>query len=451
MAINPTLNDLNRSLVLGDNLHIMEELIEKGYSGKFDMIYFDGPFNSGLIFSMFNDQGIEFVHPWDEKKTIRNHFYPELYLSDYRKRMELARKLLSDTGMFVLQINQIMSHYVKVVLDEVFNKENYLMEVIWKHSHLPWSQEINQFGYQHESLFFYGKSENHFKKPDMTYPSVWDDVGGYDLGEENTFFPSQKPQSLVERIVEATTKEGDLVGDFYTGSGTLPVVAEKMNRRWFACDNHAYSMQTVEERLGRLDRQISLHTLVEDFNEEYLVNETYHKKSNIPYSLHEHNGLKSFVGDREITINAYSYAADVDLSNTESFTLNIILPSSMNMDDQAEITLPRPEVHLNPEGFSFKHQDPLKWIFYHLVHVERDKFMRIDKDKKTGSYLLNHDSLVEKAEEIYEKLKNNWIHSMEEKEHFIEILDQFGYRYRVNPANQNNREDFSIASNGINY
>jgi DNA modification methylase len=441
MTITPALENLNRSIVLGDNLPIMEELIEKGYKGKFDMIYFDGPFNSGLVFSMFTDQGIEFVHPWDEKKTIRNHFYPDVYLKDYKKRIALAKELLSDTGIFVLQINQIMSHYVKIVMDEIFKKEHYLMEVIWKHSPLPWSQEINQFGYQHESLFFYSKSDNYYKKLEMTYPSVWDDVGGYDLGEENTFFPSQKPQTLIERIIEATTKDGDLVGDFYTGSGTLPVVAEKMNRQWFACDNHAYAIQTAEERLTKMNTEVCLHTMVEDFNREYLKGDTYHKRSTIPFSQHELKGLKAYTGDKPITVNAYSYSADVGLVGKSSLDLNIILPSGMSMDDDSEITVQRPEIHFNPEGFSIKCKDPLKWIFYHLVHVERDKFSRIAINKETDHYLLNPKDVEEKAEEIYEKLKDNWIHSIEDKGSFIEILDQFGYRYKVNPVKQKDREE----------
>jgi DNA modification methylase len=434
MFIYPELDNINRSLVLGNNLHIMEQLIEKGYSGKFDMIYFDGPFNSGLIFSMLNDRGIEFVHPWDETSSVRNHFHPNLYLEDYKERIKLAKELLSDTGIFVLQTNQIMSHYVKILLDEVFIKENFLREVIWKHSETPWSQDIDQFGYQHESLFFYSKTDNYYKIKDMTYPSVWDDIGGYDLGEENTNFPSQKPQKLLERIVEATTKEGDLVGDFYSGSGTLPYVAEKTNRRWFACDNHPNSMQIIKERFFSMNIKLTFHSIVEDFNPNYLDSSIYTKKIQIPFSLHELQTMKKVVGDEAITINAYSYFADVDLMEHDQFQFNLIMPASMENGvlEKSEQTISRPVPIQTKDGYSLKVENPVEWIFYHVVHVERDKFSMIEVNKETNTYLVDKESLVNQVEEMKESINDNWIQTVEQEDNFVKFVDIFGYSYLLN-------------------
>lgn len=432
MLMYPEIIETNRSLVLGDNIQIMKDLIDKGYSGKFDMIYFDGPFNSGLVFSMVNDSGIEFVHPWGEETTIKHYFNPDIYLEDYKKRISLAKELLSETGIFVLQTNLFMSHYVKIKLDEIFGRGNLLCEVIWKHSEFPWSQDIDQFGYQHETLFFYSKSSHYFKKKDVVYASVWDDLGGYGLGEENTFFPSQKPEALLNRIVEATTKEGDLIGDFYCGSGTLPMVAEKLKRRWFACDNHAYSIKTVKDRFSKVGIDLNSHSIVETFNRKYLDLDTltYTKTSNVPFSNYELEGLKDLINDKIITINAYSYSPDVDTSHHQ-FKFNMIMPvyhDGIPNGEKTELFL-RPTPIKTRNGYSLQINNPLKWVFYHLVHVERDKFNMIKVDQETGRYHKSYAALMEEARELVDGLKNNWIKKVEYIDDHIRIVDIFGYTY----------------------
>ncbi|MBO1513934.1 DNA-methyltransferase [Metabacillus bambusae] len=433
MNIYPDLDIINRSFVLGDNQHIMKQLIDKGYSGKFDMIYLDGPFNSGLIFSMHNDQGIEFVHPWDEAKSIRDHFQPNLYLEDYKIRMELAKELLSDTGLIVLQTNQIMGHYVKIKLDEVFGKAHCLMEVIWKHSQTPWTFGIDQFGYQHETLFFYSKTSNYSKKKDIVYPSVWDDVGGYDLGEENTYFPSQKPEALLKRVIKATTQEGDLVGDFYSGSGTIPYVAEKLNRRWFACDNHAYSLKTMEKRFSKRNITIHVHSLVERFNPNYLNGTTYTKKTAIPFSMYELETLKEFAGDQVTNIYAQSYLSDIDLQVNGHITFNLLMPSMGDSISEENLgTISRPILIETKDGYSLKIENPLEWILYHVVHVERNKFNMIHINEKTNSYKKERETLISQAKEIENQINSKWIQSIEHVGNFVRIIDVFGYSYMLN-------------------
>jgi adenine specific DNA methylase Mod len=174
----PEITSDKRALILGDNITIMEKLLAKGYREQFKMIYFDGPFNSGLLFTMTNPKfGIEYIQPTSEYQSIREYLDLNLYLENYRKRMELAKELLHHEGFFVLQINQLAGHYVKVLLDQVFGRACFLSEVIWKHSDIPWTlPELGQFGYQHESLFVYSKTDS-FHRKDNVYPSVWDDIG----------------------------------------------------------------------------------------------------------------------------------------------------------------------------------------------------------------------------------------------------------------------------------
>jgi adenine specific DNA methylase Mod len=152
----------NRALFWGDNLLIMEQLLRDGYKGKFDLIYFDGPFNSGRIFSMPNEKlGVNLINPWDELKGIAHYLNSELFLDDYLKRIRLAKELLSDTGMFVLQIYQKEGHYLKVMLDQEFGRDHFLAEIIWKihNDPLPYN---SQFGLSHECLFVYSRTTDYF-------------------------------------------------------------------------------------------------------------------------------------------------------------------------------------------------------------------------------------------------------------------------------------------------
>lgn len=235
----------------GDNLDVMTELINNGYAGSFDMIYLDGPFNSGRIFTMqVQGTNVELINPWQELKSIQFYERQELYLADYKLRLELARELLSDRGVLVLQISQKEGHYLKVLLDTVFHRDHFICEVIWKITENPYSYQ-SQFGLSHESLFFYGRTAHFMKNDEQLFPSIWDDVGFYDvLGQEDTLYPSQKPQKLMRRILEATTREGDLIGDFYCGSGSMPVAAELLGRRWVASDCNVHAVELTKLRLS---------------------------------------------------------------------------------------------------------------------------------------------------------------------------------------------------------
>ncbi|NOV03941.1 hypothetical protein GC097_28505 [Paenibacillus sp. LMG 31457] len=94
------------------------------------------------------------------------------------------------------------------------------------------------------------------KKDGLLIPSIWDDVGFYDeFGQEDALYPSQKPQKLMRRILEATTSERDLIGDFYCGSGSMAVAAELMGRRWVASDCNVHAVELTKRRLATLGFQ----------------------------------------------------------------------------------------------------------------------------------------------------------------------------------------------------
>ncbi|WP_171686752.1 hypothetical protein [Paenibacillus planticolens] len=135
----------------------MKKLIHSGYAGSFDMIYLDGPFNSGRIFTMqVQGTDVELANPWQELKSI--HFYekPELYLADYKARIELARKLLSDRGVLVLQISQKEGHYLKVLLDTFFIEITLYVKSSGKSQRIPIHTDVS-LAYRMNLFFSMGR------------------------------------------------------------------------------------------------------------------------------------------------------------------------------------------------------------------------------------------------------------------------------------------------------
>lgn len=412
------------SLFYGDNLYIMQGLMNQGYREAFDMIYFDGPFNSGWVFSVFSRTLNEhIVDPWNEANTIRNFYRSDIYRSDYRKRIEAARELLNEKGILVFHTSQKEGHYLKVILDEIFGANHFLGEVIWKFADDA-VYKHSQFGLNHESLFFYAKTENHFKKKGITYSSVWDDVGKYEyLGQEDTSYATQKPEKLMERILQMTTEEGALVGDFYCGSGTLSFTAEKMNRRWLASDNSRLAIQTTASRISSLGKDVTVHQLIEDFNRAYLCGTEYRKKTKIPFSLNEYQGLKAEIGDMPVTVYAYEYTSEIDVLENQNVTFQLIMPSITPDGIKSEVctAISRPVPSLTEEGYQLAVDNPLSWILYHLIHGQ------IEGDR----YVIDFPMLQQRAHNAHLKIANNWIDSIKEHSEYDVLTDIFGYVYKV--------------------
>jgi len=405
-------------LFYGENLLIMQKLLNRGFRNRFDMIYFDGPFNSGWVFSIYNERLDEhIVDPWSEAKTIEQFYDPALYRENYRQRIIAAKELLNDKGILVLHTSQKEGHYLKVILDEVFGSCHFLGETIWKFSDGPaYSKE--QFGLNHETLLFYAKTKDFFKHPELTFSSVWDDLGTYEqIGKENTFYATQKPEKLMERILQMTTEENALIGDFFCGSGTMPYVAEKMNRKWVASDHSRISIQTTRKRLAALGKEVSVHHLIEEFNPSYLHGHHYEKKSEIPFSLVELKGLKKVLKDEPVIISAYEYTPDIDLVNDPSLRFQIIMP-----DGEKPITIPRPMPIKVNEDFRLDVKNPMQWIQLHLKHGVMDNDL----------YVIDEESMKERVRKVSGEINQNWIQTKtnyEDKTLIIE--DVFGYLYCV--------------------
>ncbi|MEG2199627.1 MAG: site-specific DNA-methyltransferase, partial [Anaerovorax sp.] len=248
-------------IVNGDNLQFMASLLAQGE--KLDLIYIDPPF-----FSKSNYGNAIKVKAKDSEKAqvITQNAYRDTwdgglegYLSMLTPRLYLMKALLKDTGTLWVHLDWHASHYVKILLDEIFGEEQFINEVIWNYKSGGASKK--RFGRKHDTLLFYGKSKHYYFKPqqEKSYnrgmkpyrfkgvEEFQDRLGWYTMvnmkdvwqidmvgrtSAERTGYATQKPESLIERILTSCTKEGDVCADFFAGSGTMAAVAQKMNRNW---------------------------------------------------------------------------------------------------------------------------------------------------------------------------------------------------------------------------
>ena len=305
--------DSNR-LFWGDNLHVMRMLP----SNSIDLIYIDPPFFSGQNYNViFGDQNEvrSFTDIWEGGMPS--------YLIWLNARLLEMKRLLKPTGSLYVHLDWHASHYVKIELDKIFGYDNFRNNIVW---HYPGRERssTNKFQSKHDNILFYSKSEdtkinpvkvqwdresrikslrrkihtdengkqwfwetrgqamgiekykrdlNEYLEKGGALNDVWDDIqflrGNH---PERVGYPTQKPGALLERIIAASSNEGDVVADFFCGGGTTPTAAQKLNRRWIACDQSRVAVAITQGRLESLfedgKKQITLIP-VPDISIEY--------------------------------------------------------------------------------------------------------------------------------------------------------------------------------------
>lgn len=255
-------------LAKGNNLTFMKYLIdEKDMKGKVKLIYIDPPFFTSAHY------GTEFKLKSETIKTIpaiRQKAYSDTWeegMGEYLKmlatRLMLMKDLLAEDGSIFVHLDWHAVHYVKVVMDEIFGGDNFVNEIIWHYKSGGASKR--RFARKHDTLLFYGKSKKYYfmAQKEKSYNRGYkpyrfkgveefqDRMGWYTMvnrkdvwqldmvgrtSSERTGYATQKPESLIERILESCTREGDICADFFSGSGTLASAANAMGRRWISCD-----------------------------------------------------------------------------------------------------------------------------------------------------------------------------------------------------------------------
>lgn len=291
-------------LVFGDNLQFLKNiyenedpLIKDKIKGKVRLIYIDPPFATEDEFQ--SKKGA---------KAYSDKIKGTAFIEFLRRRLILAREILADDGTIYVHLDNKMSHYIKVIMDEVFEKNNFRNEIVWHY--FMGGKPNNYFANKHDTLLVYKKGEknvfnerlverilpyvpsmksnkglsqiqcsscgkdNGVWKSVVKQDDVWDISGVFNLSNEYIDYPTQKPEELLKVIIESSTNPGDLVLDFFAGSGTTVATAEKLGRRWIACDIGKLSCYTIQKRILNISESKSLID-GKKYNKKYKSFSTY--------------------------------------------------------------------------------------------------------------------------------------------------------------------------------
>lgn len=322
---------MNR-LIYGDNLLTMQALLAgdpqtglPSLRGKVDLIYIDPPFDSKADYrTKVTLPGIDI----QQKPTIIEQFaYADTweegtisYLRMIYPRLVLMKELLSERGSIYVHIDWHIGSYMKIMLDDVFGKENCLNEIVWHYQSGGIPERT--FARKHDTIFFYQKNNHVFNQEGAMFPrnvcqvcgnittkwnnlkkevdengriyrtiksagkiyryyddepvllpDVWYDISHIQQKDpQRTGYATQKPEALLERIIKASSNEGDLVCDFFGGSGTTAAVAERLGRRWITCDIGKPASLVMRKRF--IDQEVKpfLYQSIGDYQKEAFHN-----------------------------------------------------------------------------------------------------------------------------------------------------------------------------------
>jgi len=300
-------DDFRNMLIWGDNKLVMASLLEQ-FRGKIDLIYIDPPFDVGANFTLEVQLGEESKPLEKEQSILEAVAYRDTwgkgtdsYLHMMYERLTLMRELLSERGSIYVHCDWRVASFLRCIMDQLFDFRN---EIAWHYS--GWNKKLrNSFEKRHDTILFYARSES---QTFNSYMQQWEskeqyvrkrkqkiridedgreyvlsDAGGgervkrfldeaiqegvvlddvWDLdklnnsAKEGTGYDTQKPEALLERIIKASSNEGDLVADFFCGSGTTLAVAEKLGRRWIGVDLGRYAIHVSRKRLIQVQREL---------------------------------------------------------------------------------------------------------------------------------------------------------------------------------------------------
>ena len=323
-------------LIWGDNKLILSSLKngplkkEIEAQGGLRLIYIDPPFDVGADFSMDIKIGDEENEESFTKKpsVIEEVAYRDTwgkgadsFIAMIYERLKLMHDLLAEDGSIYVHCDWRLNGYMRMVLDEVFGKDNFRNEIVWKRDSAgKGAKKVSkQWSRESESILFYTKSDNYifnqvygalgptqlreymyqdpdgrkfkkvplgdyseksiqsFREQNLIYKTgsgreykkyyldeanfvlgtMWIDIVNLSKGQhEKVDYPTQKPEALIERIIQASSNNGDLVADFFCGSGTTMVAAEKLGRRWIASDLGKFGIHTSRKRLIGVQREL---------------------------------------------------------------------------------------------------------------------------------------------------------------------------------------------------
>ena len=262
---NPAAHEPNR-LIWGDNLHVMRQIDTESV----DLIYIDPPFFSGRNYNvMWGDN--------NERRSFEDIWEGGLdgYLLWLNARLYEMKRILKPTGSIYVHCDWHASHYIKVEMDKIFGYGNFLNEIVWPYRtggvskrHWPRKHDIllmyvKSGAYRHKPL----KERIFYEKPffneqvdedgrffaDVFVRDTWDEIKPLiNVSSERIGYPTQKPEALVDRIIQASSDEGDVVLDAFVGGGTSGASAMRLGRRFLGIDQSRVAIAVTAERLKNM-------------------------------------------------------------------------------------------------------------------------------------------------------------------------------------------------------
>ena len=257
------------SFFAGDNTEVLAELLTPSWQKKINdlgglkLVYIDPPFDVGSVFhkkQALGAQDLEVAAYSDRWGAGAHSFIQMLY-----DRIRWIHQLLHEEGSLFLHCDHRTSGLARMILDEIFGAEHFINEIIWSYGLGGSSKRF--FPRKHDTIFWYGKSNSWYFDPPLVpatsqrlkgklkkCPDTWSIPSLNNMAKERTGYPTQKPKALLKRIVQSASQEGDLVADFFAGSGTTLSVAHELNRSWIGCDRSPIAIHTLKKRF--LDEEI---------------------------------------------------------------------------------------------------------------------------------------------------------------------------------------------------
>jgi site-specific DNA-methyltransferase (adenine-specific) len=266
-------------IILGDCLEALPCFAD----GSFQLIYIDPPFNTGstkrrrTLVAVRDEEGERrgFAGRRYRTRLLAESSYRDEfddYLGFLEPRLSEARRLLNESGTLYVHLDYREAHYVKLLLDEIFGREQFLNELIWAYDY--GGKARSRWPAKHDTILVYVKDRRRYffdgeavdREPYMAPGLVTAEKAargkrGTDViwhtivpttGAEKTGYPTQKPEGLVRRFVQASSRPGDWCLDFFAGSGTLGAVAAKLGRRYVLVDESHEATRVMRQRLRRL-------------------------------------------------------------------------------------------------------------------------------------------------------------------------------------------------------
>lgn len=301
-------------LIWGDNKLILSSLKngpmrkEIEAQGGLRLIYIDPPFDVGADFSMDIEigEGSKTESFTKKPSVIEEIAYRDTwgkgadsFIAMIYERLKLMHELLGEDGSIYVHCDWRLNSYMRIILDEIFGKDNFLNQIIWHYQ--AGTAPLKGFAKKHDYIISFAKNKERLQfnqirllvKDESIYPLIDEDGRKYRMSgnnnatryyadegrkaddvwtwldrkennivqvfnalPEHVSYPTQKPEKLLERIIEASTNEGDLVADFFCGSGTTLAVAEKLGRKWIGTDLGKFGIHTTRKRMIGVQREL---------------------------------------------------------------------------------------------------------------------------------------------------------------------------------------------------